>query len=153
ADALREARTRIAVLRGQLGGADPLSVLDAAAHQRASDAGAAGVDRIRGRLAGQAEAARALARLPALAAGLGPQLVQAARRRQCAVSSQISTRRLRWRSVSPALDAIGIAAPKPSTRWAWTPRSSSSRAIVAARCCDSLRLADAAPAGSENPSS
>lgn len=81
ADALREARTRIAALRAQLGGADPLAVLDAAAHQRASDAGAAGVDRIRGRLAAQAEAARALARLADLAAGLIPKLFEADRRR------------------------------------------------------------------------
>jgi len=81
ADALREARTRIAVLRGQLGGADPLSVLDAAAHQRASDAGVAGVDRIRGRLSAQADAARALARLADLAAGLVAKLFEADRRR------------------------------------------------------------------------
>jgi len=81
ADALREARTRIAALRAQLGGADPLSVLDAATHQRASDAGAAGVDRIRGRLAAQAEAARALARLADLAAGLIARLFEADRRR------------------------------------------------------------------------
>jgi len=81
ADALREARTRIAALRSQLGGADPLSVLDTAPHQRASDAGAAGVDRIRGRLAAQADAARALARLADLAAGLVPKLFEADRRR------------------------------------------------------------------------
>ena len=81
ADALREARTRIAALRGQLGGADPLAVLDAAAHQRASDAGAAGVDRFRARLAAQADAARALARLADLAAGLIPKLFEADRRR------------------------------------------------------------------------
>lgn len=81
ADALREARTRIAALRGQLGGADPLSVLDAAAHQRASDAGAAGVERIRARLAAQADAARALARLADLAAGLVAKLFEADRRR------------------------------------------------------------------------
>ena len=80
-DALREARTRIAALRAQLGGADPLSVLDAAAHQRASDAGAAGVDRIRSRLAAQADAARALARLADLAAGLVARLFEADRRR------------------------------------------------------------------------
>jgi hypothetical protein len=80
-DALREARTRIAALRAQLGGADPLSVLDAGSHQRASDAGAAGVDRIRGRLATQADAARALARLTDLAAGLIPKLFEADRRR------------------------------------------------------------------------
>jgi hypothetical protein len=81
ADALREARTRIAALRAQLGGADPLAVLDVATQQRASDAGAAGVDRIRGRLAAQAEAARALARLADLAAGLIAKLFEADRRR------------------------------------------------------------------------
>jgi hypothetical protein len=81
ADALREARTRIAALRSQLGGADPLAVLDAGTHQRASDAGAAGVDRIRGRLAAQADAARALARLADLAAGLVAKLFEADRRR------------------------------------------------------------------------
>jgi hypothetical protein len=81
ADALREARIRIAALRAQLGGADPLAVLDAATHQRASDAGAAGVDRIRGRLAAQADAARALARLADLAAGLIAKLFEADRRR------------------------------------------------------------------------
>jgi hypothetical protein len=80
-DALREARTRIATLRAQLGGADPLSVLEAASHQRASDAGAAGVDRIRSRLTAQADAARALARLADLAAGLVPKLFEADRRR------------------------------------------------------------------------
>ena len=80
-DALREARTRIAALRAQLGGADPLSVLEAAPRQRASDAGAAGVDRIRTRLAAQADAARALARLADLAAGLVPKLFEADRRR------------------------------------------------------------------------
>ena len=56
-------------------------MLDAATHQRASDAGAAGVDRIRGRLAAQAEAARALARLTDLAAGLVAKLFEADRRR------------------------------------------------------------------------
>lgn len=81
ADALREARTRIAALRAQLGGPDPLAVLDAATHQRASDAGAAGVDRIRRRIAAQAEAARALARLADLAAGLLAKLFEADRRR------------------------------------------------------------------------
>jgi len=81
ADALREARVRIAVLRGQLGGADPLSVLDVTTRQRASDAGAAGVDRIRARLAAQADASRALARLTDLAAGLIPKLFEADRRR------------------------------------------------------------------------
>ncbi len=81
ADALREARTRIAALRTQLGGADPLNVLDIAPRQRASDAGAAGVDRVRARLGAQAEAARALARLADLAANLAPKLFEADRRR------------------------------------------------------------------------
>ena len=80
-DALREARTRIAALRGQLGGADPLAVLDASPRQRASDAGVAGTGRIRTRLAVQADAARALARLTDLAAGLIPKLFEADRRR------------------------------------------------------------------------
>lgn len=81
ADALREARTRIAALRAQLGGADPLGVLDAAVRQRATDAGVAGADRIRARLAAQAEAARALARLADLASALVPRLFEADRRR------------------------------------------------------------------------
>jgi hypothetical protein len=81
ADALREARTRIAALRSQLGGADPLSVLDVTTRQRASDTGAAGVDRIRARLVAQAEASRALARLTDLAGGLIPKLFEADRRR------------------------------------------------------------------------
>lgn len=81
ADALREARIRIAALRSQLGGADPLAVLDVTTRQRASDAGAAGVDRIRSRLAAQADAARALARLTDLAAGLIAKLFEADRRR------------------------------------------------------------------------
>jgi hypothetical protein len=80
-DALREARARIGALRGQLGGADPLAVLDVGARQRASDAGAAGVERIRARLVAQADAARALARLADLAAALLPRLFEADRRR------------------------------------------------------------------------
>jgi hypothetical protein len=81
ADALREARIRIAALRSQLGGADPLAVLDVSTRQRASDAGAAGVDRIRARLAAQADASRAMARLTDLAGGLIPKLFEADRRR------------------------------------------------------------------------
>jgi len=81
ADALREARARITTLRSQLGGADPLSVLDVSPRQRASDAGAAGVDRIRARLTSQADACRALARLSDLAANLLPKLFEADRRR------------------------------------------------------------------------
>jgi hypothetical protein len=81
ADALREARSRIAALRQQLGGPDPLSVLDLQARQRASDTAHAGAVRTREKLGGQAEAARALARLADLAAGLVPKLFEADRRR------------------------------------------------------------------------
>jgi predicted Rdx family selenoprotein len=81
ADALREARARIVALRAQLGGADPLNVLDTTIRQRASDAGAPGADRVRLRLAVQADAARALARLADLAAALVPKLFEADRRR------------------------------------------------------------------------
>lgn len=81
ADALLEARARIAVLRGALGGADPLALVELPPRQRASDAGAAGVARARVRLLAQAEAARALARLAELAAALAPRLFEADRRR------------------------------------------------------------------------
>jgi hypothetical protein len=81
ADALREARTRIAALRQIFGGPDPLNILETTPRQRASDAGVAGADRVRGRLVAQAEAGRALARLAELAAGLVPKLFEADRRR------------------------------------------------------------------------
>lgn len=81
ADALAEARTRIAALRAQLGGADPLNILDVSVRQRASDAGATGAGRVRERLASQADAARSLARLAELAAALVPKLFEADRRR------------------------------------------------------------------------
>ena len=81
ADALREARSRIVALRTALGGADPLAVLDVPVRQRASDAGTAGADRTKARLATQAEAARSLARLADLAGGLVPKLFEADRRR------------------------------------------------------------------------
>ncbi len=81
ADALREARARIGALRAILGGADPLNILDATIRQRASDAGAAGAERVRARLGTHAEAARALARLSDLAGGLAPKLFEADRRR------------------------------------------------------------------------
>lgn len=81
ADALREARTRIAALRKELGGADPLLILDVAVRQRASDAGAAGAARVREKLVIQADAARSLARLADLAAALIPKLFEADRRR------------------------------------------------------------------------
>jgi len=79
--ALREARTRIADLRKELAGPDPLGVLEATPRQRASDAGHAGAARVRDRLVGQAEAARALARLAELASALVPKLFEAERRR------------------------------------------------------------------------
>ncbi len=81
ADALREARTRLTALRGQLAGPDPLNVLETTPRQRASDAGAAGAVRSAERLASQAEAARAFARLAELVAALAPKLFAADRRR------------------------------------------------------------------------
>jgi hypothetical protein len=81
AHALAESRARIATLRGQLGGPEPLNVLDLTARQRASDTGAAGAARSRDRLIGQAEVARALARLADLSAPLVPKLFEADRRR------------------------------------------------------------------------
>lgn len=81
ADALREARTRIAALRAGLGGPEPLNVLDLQARQRASDTAHAGAVRVREKLGTQAEAARALARLADLAAALVPRLFEADRRR------------------------------------------------------------------------
>lgn len=81
ADALHEARKRIAALRVSLGGADPLGVLDATVAQRGSEAGTSGADRVRARLFAHAEAARSLARLSDLAANLAPKLFEADRRR------------------------------------------------------------------------
>lgn len=81
ADALREARARMTVLKKELAGPDPLNVLDLQARQRASDAGHVGAVRTADRLRTQAEAARALARLADLAAGLVPKLFEADRRR------------------------------------------------------------------------
>lgn len=80
-DALREARARIAALRGALGGPDPLNVLDSTPRQRASEAAAAGAERVRARLRAHAEAARAMARLSELAANVAPRLFEAERRR------------------------------------------------------------------------
>jgi hypothetical protein len=81
ADALREARMRLAALRKELAGPDPLNVLDVAPRQRASDAGHAGAGRVRDRLVAQADAARTFARLADLAAGLVAKLFEADRRR------------------------------------------------------------------------
>ncbi len=81
ADALREARTRLAALKQQLAGPDPLNVLDLTAGQRRADAAHAGAVRVHDRLVGQAEAARAFARLADLSAGLVGKLFEADRRR------------------------------------------------------------------------
>ena len=81
ADALRDARKRIAVLRSALVGADPLAMLDATVRQRASDAGVDGAARTLARLTAQADAARSLARLADLAGGLVAKLFEADRRR------------------------------------------------------------------------
>lgn len=80
-DALTEARARMAALKKELAGPDPLNVLDLQARQRASDAGHAGAERVRERLHVQAEAGRAFARLADLAAVLVPRLFEADRRR------------------------------------------------------------------------
>lgn len=80
-DALKEARARIVVLKKELAGPDPLNVLDLQARQRASDAGHAGVERVREKLGAQAEAGRAFARLADLVAALVPRLFEADRRR------------------------------------------------------------------------
>jgi hypothetical protein len=81
AAALREARSRIAELRAELGGGDPLALLDVPARQRASDAGIAGARRSAEKLLAQARAARAIARLQELAASLVESLFAAERRR------------------------------------------------------------------------
>jgi len=81
ADALREARTRLAALRKELAGPDPLNVLDMSARQRASDAGHAGAVRITDRMLTQTEAARAFARLAGLTGPLVGKLFEADRRR------------------------------------------------------------------------
>ena len=81
ADALRLARVRLADLKKDLAGPDPLNVLDLTARHRASDAGHAGAARVKDRLVAQAQAARAFARLAGLAAGLVDRLFEADRRR------------------------------------------------------------------------
>lgn len=81
ADALREARMRLVALKKDITGPDPLVVVDLTARQRASEGGHAGAARIADRLGGQAEAARAFARLADLAAGLVGKLFEADRRR------------------------------------------------------------------------
>lgn len=81
ADALREARTRIAALKAAQGGPDPLLVLDLQPRQRASDSAAAGAERTRQKLVDHALAARSVARLSELAAQLVAKLFEADRRR------------------------------------------------------------------------
>jgi hypothetical protein len=81
ADALKEARARLVVLRKEMGGPDPLNVLDLPARQRASDAGHAGAERVKDRLVAQTEAARVFARLAGLTAPLVAKLFEADRRR------------------------------------------------------------------------
>ena len=81
ADALREARTRIAALRAAQGGPDPLLVLDLPARQRGSDVASAGAERTRLKLVENAVAARSVARLSEMAAHLVGKLFEADRRR------------------------------------------------------------------------
>jgi hypothetical protein len=81
ADALKEARARLVVLRKEMGGPDPLNVLDLPARQRASDAGHAGAERVKDRLVAPTEAARVFARLAGLTAPLVAKLFEADRRR------------------------------------------------------------------------
>lgn len=81
AEALREARTRIASLRQVLSGSDPLKVLDLPVRQRASDVAQSGAAQVRNQLGEHAEAARALAKLAALTSGLIGKLFEADRRR------------------------------------------------------------------------
>jgi len=81
ADALGEARRRIASLRQALTESDPLKVIDLPVRQRASDVAQSGVAQIRGQLDEQAAAGRALANLSALASGLISKLFEADRRR------------------------------------------------------------------------
>lgn len=81
ADALREARTRIASLRQILSGSDPLQVLDLPVRQRASDVAQSGVAQVRAQLDQHAEVGRALAKLAALSSGLIAKLFEADRRR------------------------------------------------------------------------
>lgn len=81
ADALKEARARLVVLRKEMAGPDPLSVLDLPARQRASDTAHAGAERVKDRLVAQTEAARVFARLAGLTAPLVAKLFEADRRR------------------------------------------------------------------------
>jgi hypothetical protein len=80
-DALRAARTRALDLVRTLGGADPLAQLDTSPAARARDGGREAAERTARRLTARAQAARALARLDDLTAGLYPKLIEADRRR------------------------------------------------------------------------
>lgn len=81
ADALRHARLRIAALRHELEGPDPLKVVDLPSRQRASETAQSGLERIRTQLIQQAEAGRALAKLAELASSLVGKLAEADRRK------------------------------------------------------------------------
>lgn len=81
ADALQQAKSRIAALRQALVGSDPLRIVDVPWQQRASEAAHAGIERTRDQLLQQAEAGRALAKLSELASGLIAKLAEADRRR------------------------------------------------------------------------
>jgi len=84
-DALRAARDRMAELVRTVAGADPLVLLDAPFQARARDGGRDAADRSSRRLVGRSHAARALARIDDLAAGLVPRLLEADRRRASVV--------------------------------------------------------------------
>jgi len=80
-DALRAARGRMTELVRAVSSTDPLALLDAGYATRARDGGREAAERVARRLAGRAQACRALARLDDLAANLFPRLVEADRRR------------------------------------------------------------------------
>lgn len=80
-DALRTARARAADLQKAITTGDPMLLLDAGFAIRAKDGGRDAAERAARRLVARAAAARALARLDDLAAGLYPRLVEADRRR------------------------------------------------------------------------
>lgn len=80
ADALAKARARARELLHQAGGADPLSLLEAAPEVRAREGGPALAEQVGARLRARAEACRALARLDEAAAELVPALVRLDRR-------------------------------------------------------------------------
>jgi hypothetical protein len=80
-DALGAARERMAELVRSVAGHDPLALLDQPFAVRARDGGRDAADRASRWLTGRSHAARALARIDDLAAGLVPRLLEADRRR------------------------------------------------------------------------